>query len=144
MKTCCSTLFFVWLASTSPPVMATDHATELRPATKAKVTLEKIHSSGWPGEKVAREVFRSNNAAVQECYRRALVKAPKLSGKVSVSAWILSTGKVYRSTYTKDESTIAEDASVVKCLMGAVATWKFPAGGTKIGRVRYLMGLSRR
>ncbi|MFT3712371.1 MAG: AgmX/PglI C-terminal domain-containing protein [Archangium sp.] len=72
---------------------------------------------------------------VQNCFERALVKNPKLEGKLEIEMIIGATGKV---TKASEVDTSFPDAAVTSCVVKEIEKLKFPAPvGGGIVTVRY-------
>jgi hypothetical protein len=94
------------------------------PERPAPQILEGAEVGGALSREAIRAVVRRHLPEIRDCYERALVAAPELEGRVTVSFVISTTGAVDRATVG---STTLNDATVESCITSAVARWRFPA-----------------
>ena len=69
------------------------------------------------------KVINRNQAQLQRCYERELLKDPKLAGKIQLRWFITAQGVVIQ---VKLKSSTMKNAAVERCIMNAVKRWKFP------------------
>jgi TonB family protein len=81
------------------------------------------------------ETIAKNIADVRSCYEKGLKEFAAIEGKVEVEFVVAGSGAVSRTRLV--ESTVGSN-TVDRCLLGAVASWRFPVvrGGT-VTVVRY-------
>jgi len=82
-----------------------------------------VIGAGSLDKELIRKVIHANRGMVRGCYESALKDAPKLSGKVFIKFTISPTGEVSTAEVGNDE---VHDASLSKCLVTSVKSWKFP------------------
>jgi outer membrane biosynthesis protein TonB len=77
------------------------------------------------------QYIKTQLGQILRCYERQLSAQPDLFGKVAIRFEIGSSGQV---TSQKIGDTTLKNATVEGCILGKVATWRFPApqGGTKV------------
>ena len=82
-------------------------------------------------KEIIRRVIQAHIASVRRCYEKALVRKPKLEGRVMAEFTITETGAV---TDARIESTTLNRRTVELCIVEAIERWEFPKpeGGGRV------------
>ncbi len=92
-----------------------------------EVTPTPSGSGGLTKDQI-RTVVREHTAEIRSCYNKALLKDPKLAGKVVVKFTIAADGSVSESVSAQ---TDVNDA-LTACIVDSTKTWKFPPPGEQV------------
>jgi TonB family protein len=83
-----------------------------------------VTAQGALDKEIIRRIVRRHLNEVKYCYDQALVRQPKLDGRVVVKFTISGTGQVLASFV---QSTTLGSPAVEMCVANAVKRWDFPA-----------------
>jgi TonB family protein len=83
-----------------------------------------LTTQGSLDKEIIRRIVRRHLNEVKYCYDQALVRQPKLDGRIVVKFTIAGTGQVLASFV---QSTTLGSAAVEMCVANAVKRWDFPA-----------------
>jgi hypothetical protein len=89
---------------------------------------------------LVRRIVRAHRSQVLSCYKAGLSKNPSLSGEVTISFTISTTGKVSKSA-AADSNSFA-DQVVTNCIVKAAKGWVFPKPRGGEVQVTHAFGLS--
>jgi hypothetical protein len=79
---------------------------------------------GQLDKEIIRRIVRRHLNEVKYCYDQALVKSPKLDGRLVTQFTISGTGQVLASVV---QSSTLESPAVALCVTAAIRRWQFPA-----------------
>ena len=88
------------------------------------VMIGDLKLRGSLDKEIIRRIVRRHLNEVKYCYDQALVKQPKLDGRLVVQFTIAGTGKVLASVM---QSSTLSSPAVEMCVVGAIKRWEFPA-----------------
>ena len=83
-----------------------------------------VTAQGALDKDIIRRIVRRHLNEVKYCYDQALVRQPKLDGRVVVKFTISGTGQVLASFV---QSTTLGSPAVEMCVANAIKRWEFPA-----------------
>jgi hypothetical protein len=92
--------------------------------TTPDVFIGDLHIRGTLDKEIIRRIVRRHLNEVKYCYDQALVRKPKLDGRLVAQFTIAGTGQVIASV--KQSSTLG-DLGAEMCVVNAIKRWEFPA-----------------
>ncbi len=103
-------------------------------ATVSRLSVDLPTSdSGSVDQRALQQVLAAHEGELQDCYEKALRRAPGLSGKVVVNFFIGKGGEARDVSIA--ESSLA-DRGLHRCLMDRISAWPFPTPSSLAGPFR--------
>lgn len=101
---------------------------------RVKARTQPVRTSGKLSRVAIRKVIGKGRSAVHACYKKALARDPKASGRISVDFVVGVKGKV--RVVSIPRSTI-KDTKLLACVKKAIKAFVFPAPKGGVVRIRY-------
>jgi hypothetical protein len=89
----------------------------------ARAMREGQRVSGELPMAAVRKVVDANMRDIQRCYERALLRNPRLAGKVTLEWTIGTDGSVTRAG---TKLATLDSPEVIECMRASLVTWRFP------------------
>ena len=99
-------------------------AVEVRHAKTPDVLPGMVTTHGNLDKEIIRRIVRRHLNEVKYCYDQALVRKPKLDGRLVAQFTIAGNGQVIASV--KQSSTLG-DPTAEMCVVNAIKRWEFPS-----------------